>query len=142
MSGSKAGISYPTWPDMRGEWIPSILFDPSYWKWSSFIAYDENAFFPALIQTFHRLTAYILFFVGLWVGSRLWGKPSQIARTAGLLIMSILSLQVLLGIWTVVECRGIIPVGLGVAHQTTAVFLLTVVLWALYLSRRAPRMVE
>jgi cytochrome c oxidase assembly protein subunit 15 len=136
MSGAKAGISYPTWPDMRGEWIPSILFDTSYWKVSSFIAYDENAFFPALIQTLHRLTAYVLFFIGIWVGAKFLRSASTIAKTAGMVMMSVLSLQVILGIWTVVECRGIIPVGLGVAHQSTAVFLLTSVLWLMYLTRR------
>ena len=44
-----------------------------------------------------------------------------------------LGVQVLLGIFTVINCRGNIPVGLGVAHQAGALLLLGFTLFCNYL---------
>ena len=66
MSGAKAGLFYPTWPDMRGEYLPAVLLDPEHWQLSSFLEYDTNPFMPALIQFLHRNTAYILTVIVLW----------------------------------------------------------------------------
>lgn len=135
MSGAKAGIDFPTWPDMRGEWIPGILFDPSYWTLESFIHYDKNLFFPALVQVLHRSVAYIIFFYGLFVGYQLIKSNNALAIKTGAMLMVLLVVQVLLGIFTLIECRGLVPVGLGISHQAGAVFLLSVVIWLLYLTR-------
>lgn len=137
MSGAKAGIDFPTWPDMRGEWIPSILMDTSYWKIDSFINYDKNLFFPALVQVLHRTVAYALFTVGVWRGIQWLRGSVPVVRKSAMILMGLLFLQVLLGILTVLECRGVIPVGLGIAHQSTAVFLLTTTLWMIFLRRSA-----
>jgi len=135
MSGAKAGIDFPTWPDMRGEMIPSILFDTSYWTIDSFLNYDKNLFFPALIQILHRSVAYIIFIVGIIFGIKMIRNASPIGVRAGILFIALLFIQVTLGILTVLECRGLIPVGLGISHQAVAVFLLSTILWLLYLTR-------
>lgn len=132
MSGAKAGIDYPTWPDMRGEWIPGILFQAENWTAANFIDYDKNLFFPALIQLLHRTTAYIVFVIGVALSIKVGRLPDNASKPTAWLLFGLLSVQVLLGIWTVLECRGIIPVGLGISHQATAVFLLTVTVWMLY----------
>ena len=49
-----------------------------------------------------------------------------------------LIIQVLLGIFTVINCRGSIPVGLGVAHQSGALLLLGITLFNNYLLFRKP----
>jgi cytochrome c oxidase assembly protein subunit 15 len=134
MSGAKAGLFFPTWPDMNGEYLPSVLLDGSHWRTESFLEYDSNPFMPALIQFLHRNTAYLLTGLILYL---VWAmgkaKIPDSLRNAGRWLVGVVLLQVLLGILTVVNCQGAIPVDLGVAHQAGAVFLLSAVLWVCYL---------
>lgn len=138
MSGAKAGLSYPTWPDMNGQWIPAVLLDAGNWKWSNFLDYDQNVFFPAFIQFFHRCMAYIVLVFGVILIRRLYRYHEVVIRKSALVLAFVLFLQVLLGIFTVMACKGQIPVGLGVSHQAVAVFLLTTAIWLLYLSKPLP----
>lgn len=130
MSGSKAGLSYPTWPDMNGIFIPSLLLDSSQWHLSSFINYDANSFMPTFIQFFHRNTAYILTALILWFIFKLHKHSEKGVLTALYLLGGMTAVQVLLGIVTIINCKGSIPVDLGVYHQAGAVLLLSTILWA------------
>lgn len=131
MSGAKAGLFYPSWPDMGGEFLPSVLLDGGHWRLESFLQYDTNPFMPALIQFFHRNTAYLLIALAIWM---VWKNYTSAARDMTLLLAA-LSVQVLLGIITLLNCVGHIPVVWGVAHQTGAVLVLGVVLWLCYRNR-------
>lgn len=129
MSGTKAGLFYPTWPDMVGTFLPDVLFDPGHWKLASFLEYDSNPFMPTLIQVLHRNTAYLLTIMVLWFSWRaLRQQISGGERQLIWLLLGVLSLQVLLGIFTIINCAGGIPVALGVFHQAGAVLLLSVIL--------------
>lgn len=137
MSGAKAGLAYPTWPDMYGTWIPAVLTDTAHWHADSFIQYDATSFMPAFIQFFHRNVAYI---VTALVAFFLWrhrhttdGAFRQSLWMTGGMVL----LQVLLGIITLIHCKGSIPVDWGVYHQAGAVLLLSAVLWLNY--RMSPR---
>ncbi|MBK5210187.1 MAG: COX15/CtaA family protein, partial [Flavobacteriaceae bacterium] len=44
MAGMKAGLYYPTWPDMNGEFVPVVLLNPSNWDWHNMINYDSYLF--------------------------------------------------------------------------------------------------
>ncbi|MCB0532038.1 MAG: COX15/CtaA family protein [Lewinellaceae bacterium] len=134
MSGTKAGLFYPTWPAMQSGFMPSILLDYSQWKLDSFTAYDSNPFMPALIQFLHRNTAYLLTIMTLyfsWKVIRLNRTPQL--RKGIFFMLAMLTLQVTLGILTLINCIGHIPVLLGVLHQAGAVLLLSVVLYVTYL---------
>ncbi len=137
MSGSKAGLFFPTWPDQGGAFIPAYLLDATQWKAEHFIDYDTNPFMPALIQFLHRNTAYLLTIMVAWF---VW-KTQQQQLTSAMhignraLVVS-LSVQVLLGITTLVQCKGTIPVLLGVLHQAGAVVFLSVLLYVVYQMRR------
>ncbi len=125
MSGTRAGLFYPTWPDMHGAYLPAILFDSTYWRWDSFTHYDTNPFIPALIQFLHRNTAYLLTMLGLYTGVMLWRQAcTPHLRWGALSMVSVLGIQVVLGVITLLNCQGSIPVLLGVLHQLTAVVLL------------------
>lgn len=129
MSGSKAGLFYPTWPDMKGEYFPSVLLDGSHWSADSFIHYDTNPFMPALIQFLHRNTAYLLTIMVLYFAWRMWKLALTPALRRGVVALVIaLTLQVLLGIFTLINCKGTVPVDLGVLHQAGAVVLFGVML--------------
>jgi len=133
MSGSKAGLFFPTWPDMNGEFLPSVLLVGSHWSVESFVHYDTNPFMPALIQFLHRNTAYILSIMVLYFVWNLFKtKIPTSLRSSGKWLLAVLGVQLVLGILTVVNSKAQIPVDLGVTHQAVAVVLLSVVLWVCY----------
>ncbi|HLP93460.1 MAG TPA: COX15/CtaA family protein [Saprospiraceae bacterium] len=133
MSGSKAGLFFPTWPDMHGEYLPTVLLDGSHWTGDSFIHYDTNPFMPALLHFLHRNTAYVLTaLIVYFVWKLLKENISDRLRRSAWWLVAAVSVQVLLGIFTVINCKAQIPVDLGVAHQAGAVVLLSVVLWMSY----------
>jgi cytochrome c oxidase assembly protein subunit 15 len=133
MSGSKAGLFYPTWPDMKGEYLPSVLFDASHWSVDSFVHYDTNPFMPALIQFLHRNTAYLLTIMVLYFAWQMWKLSLTLVLRRGIVaLVMILVVQVLLGIFTLINCKGIVPVNLGVLHQAGAVLLFGVLLFVNY----------
>jgi cytochrome c oxidase assembly protein subunit 15 len=136
MSGAKAALPYPTWPDMNGKFIPSILKDGSAWTVENLIYYEQSFFQPALFQFLHRMTAYTLAIMALYFVYRCWKslRSAELNRANGLLI-SLLVTQVVLGIATVVSSVGQVPVGLGVAHQFTAIALVGTVIYVNYLIR-------
>lgn len=133
MSGMKAGLSYPTWPDMHGEFIPGILTDYSQWNVDNFVEYDKTPFMPALVQVLHRNTAYVFTIITLWFSFLALRRPvSGLLKLGIAMLITLLITQVLLGIFTLINSIGIIPVGLGVLHQAVAILLLAVVIFIKY----------
>jgi len=134
MSGMKAGLQYPTFPDMNGKIIPSVVLDGNQWNVDNLVNYDTNGFTPALVQVVHRGSAYLLIIIGLWyfLKSRKV-LNNDLFSTTNMLWITMLGMQVLLGIFTVISCKGSIPVGLGVAHQAGALLLLGFTLFCNYL---------
>jgi cytochrome c oxidase assembly protein subunit 15 len=128
MSGMKAGLTYPTWPDMNGSIIPPDLLNAEIWKASTFINYDENHYMAMIIQFCHRTTAYLfgLFALFYFFKIRKINNPFFINSTQ--LMFALTFLQILLGILTVINCKGNIPLWYGVLHQSFAIFLLACVL--------------
>lgn len=133
MSGSRAGLWFPSWPDMKGKFIPDVLLDSSMWTVENFVNYDATLFLPALIQFIHRGTAYILTIMVLYfVWKLIKGQYTRYINTGAILLISMLIIQILLGIFTVIFCIGTIPVALGVLHQAGAIVLLSIVLFLDY----------
>ena len=136
MSGMKAGLFFPTWPDMNGALLPGILTDAENWKLIHFTDYDKHPFMPALVQFVHRLMAYIVALLVLLFYIRQWRLklPTHLHQANALLLLLVV-IQVGLGIFTVLACRGTIPVGLGSLHQIAAILLLSNTLYLNYLYR-------
>jgi cytochrome c oxidase assembly protein subunit 15 len=119
VAGSKAALAYPTWPKMGNVWIPGNMLSLQP-LWLNLV---ENL---ATIQFMHRTVAYILviytFFLILKC-SRL--NTSDSFHRGRLYLLMAISVQLLLGIFTVMNSKTQIPVALGVLHQLGAmVFLL------------------
>lgn len=134
MSGTKAGLSYPTWPDMHGVYLPGVLLDSSAWNAENFTHYDSDIFMPTLIQFLHRNTAYLLsglIFYFVWRTSKN-ERLGPSLRLGNVALLSMVIIQVLLGIFTLINCNGKIPVLLGVVHQAGAIILLGIVLFVTY----------
>ena len=137
MSGMKAGLIYPTWPLIDGGLFPSVLFDSSNWTWQNFENYDNHPFMPALIQILHRSVAYILTVFGIWYFLKMVRQYEKgVFNFALWFWIGALTLQVILGILTLINCKGVIPVGLGVMHQAGAVILLSSILLLKFLARK------
>ncbi|MBP7821288.1 MAG: COX15/CtaA family protein [Saprospiraceae bacterium] len=136
MSGMKAGLIYPSWPDMNGSYFPALLFDMKEWALVNFTNYDSNIFAPTLIQFLHRGNAYLLFvliFVYFFKFKSL--SRNNIFQNSLFLLLIVLVIQVIIGILTVISCKGTIPVGLGVLHQLCGLLLLSVVLFQRFFTR-------
>src|SRR5690606_3717930 len=91
VSGMKAALLYPTFPMMNKEWIPSLIFNKSYWKVENFIVYEKSPFFPALVHTLHRLWAYVfaILIVVFFIKLRKLSSPI-LSRFAQYLLISLL----------------------------------------------------
>ncbi len=137
MSGMKAGLFYPTWPDMNGQWIPSLLLSSENWTSDAIAQYDTLPLMPALVQLLHRLTAYVLAIMAavfVWRAIKL--DMPQFARMGVAAFGVATAVQVLLGILTVINCVGRIPLWLGVMHQAGAVVLAATWLYLLWSTAR------
>jgi len=143
ISGMKAAVVFPTWPDMNGSYLPAVIFDINQWNAENFNSYDKNLFMPALVHFIHRGTAYILFLVGIYLVYRIFGliktgdaKEVYVKfKSLGIIIFGVLMSQVLLGIITVVSSKGEIPVLWGVLHQAGGLLLLTTVVYTIFVLR-------
>jgi heme a synthase len=129
VAGLKAGLTYNTWPLMDGRLVPQGLATLSPWYLNLF----ENV---TAVQFNHRLLAYGVTAVALWHGIDIMRSADneRLRTSAGLLMASVLA-QVVLGIWTLL---AVVPVGLGVAHQTMAAILFGLAVRHLYLIRERP----
>lgn len=133
VSGMRAAPFYPTWPDMNGYFIPLAMQDSSQWQWSAFLHFDQHPFPAAFVQFFHRNLAYIitLLVIVFWLKAirKVKATGSKIALH---LIPAIVVVQVLLGIFTLLNARGGIPVALASIHQMVAILLLMALFYFLY----------
>lgn len=130
MSGMKAGLFYPTWPDYSGSLIPDILYLKDSWQWTHLTDYDTHLFAPAFFNFLHRNTGYIIFLLGLI----LFIKSFRISglKRAGAGILGIILVQITLGVLVLLYSSHEIPVLLGVLHQLGAILLLSLVIFYKY----------
>lgn len=139
LSGMKAAVVYPTWPKIGLHYFPDIIFDFSQWNWFNFNNYDTNPFMPALIHFLHRNIAYALFIAGIILSMKLIkiGRFSELAvvKNTGYFLIGALSLQVLIGVITVINSIGEIPVLWGVLHQAGALIILTIFVFVFFILR-------
>jgi len=144
MSGMKAGLLYPTWPDMNGEMVPAVLWKTELWNVESFNLYEKYPLLPTLVQTVHRIVAYTLFIWGIaiFIGLNKMKELKELV-TINYTFISLLVTQVILGIITVINCKGKIPLFYGVMHQAVAILLLAAVIYLNYISSKAkPKVVS
>lgn len=128
MAGLKAASMAPTWPTINGEWWPASLFNTSVEG-----NYVNN---PIMVHFVHRGLAYLLvILLAIWFFSA--GKTpahSLVYRKRWLPVMVAL-IQVVLGVLTVLysyDAKALL--WFGVLHQFSAMILVMVMVWALYVT--------
>ncbi|HSQ46580.1 MAG TPA: COX15/CtaA family protein [Lutibacter sp.] len=119
MAGMRAGLYYPTWPDMNGEFVPEVLSKSANWDWHNMINYDSFLFAPALIQFTHRMFAYILAAATIYMFFKLRKKVEEASKIWLNSSLILVWVQIALGILTVLNVEGKIPLFFGVSHQLT-----------------------
>ena len=139
LSGMKAAVIYPTWPDMNGEYIPKILLNSEEWNLSNFYNYEKNTFMPAVIHFLHRNMAYLIAIAATYLAVRL----NKYARYSGFryiyllsyFIFGIILFQILLGIITIISSVGTIPILWGVLHQAGALLVVSIFVFTIFVLR-------
>lgn len=135
MAGMKAGLYYPSWPDMNGYYLPEVLQKIENWKWINLTNYDTFLFAPALVQFTHRLLAYLLVILTFYF----FYKYRKVVFNVSLLWLkittSLIIAQLLLGILTVLNIKPGIPLLYGVLHQLVGL-LFFISLFFFYFSQR------
>jgi len=134
VSGMKASLYYPTWPDIGGSFIPSILFDSEIWSIENLVDYDKSPLMPALIHVLHRNLGYFVYALGLYTVYRTLRYPlPRIIYVFCISLFVFLNLQVVLGIMTLLKSTDVVPVFYGVMHQAIAIFIFSISLYNLYI---------
>jgi heme A synthase len=106
--------------------IPAVLLERGAWSVSNFVDYDNSVFLIALAQFSHRLIAYILTFSGLYIFFGLnRGIKMPRKKWISMVFITLLVIQVVLGITVLLNSIGTLPVLYGVLHQGFAILLLT-----------------
>lgn len=125
VAGIDAGRAFPTWPLIGDGFFPPEPFSISP-VWRNFF---ED---PGLVQFIHRMTAYALFALTIYVWVRARKSPNIATRTAFNLMLGMMLVQVVLGIVTALYSA---PVHIAIVHQFGAVVLWVLILRGRFLAR-------
>ncbi|QQS29956.1 MAG: COX15/CtaA family protein [Sphingobacteriales bacterium] len=123
MSGLRAAMYYPSFPDMNGQFVPDTIFSMN----PFLLNFTENI---ATIQFVHRSLAYLLFILIMifWWKARKISTGQSVFITTVNFLPVLLFIQFALGITVLLLSKYGIPVGFGVAHQAVGLLLLSTVL--------------
>tara|TARA_R110001583_G_scaffold61034_2_gene180870 strand:+ start:11166 stop:12221 length:1056 start_codon:yes stop_codon:yes gene_type:complete len=132
ISGMRAGLYYPSWPDMNGEFVPNVLLHSTNWNWANMINYDSYLFAPAFIQFTHRMLAYLLFVITLIMYYKLKKNLEESSKKWLNFSVILVFVQIVLGILTVLNVKGKIPLFLGVSHQLVGLLYFMSLLFLYY----------
>ena len=133
MAGHKAATAAPTWPDINGQIVPDLLSNAS-----GVLFWVEN---KIAIHFVHRGLAYVLLIAVVLMTLRLH-RPhgSRLLQKASWFPITLVLLQILLGILSVLYSTSIIPGQWGIfewmaqLHQLVAMLLLLSLVMLLYLT--------
>lgn len=133
MAGMRAAMVFPFFPAVGGMHNLLALLEQqsrSGIDWSNFIDYEPSIWIKAWVQLLHRSMAWlILAFLTLL----LWKNRNQLRHYRLSfhikLLISVLIAQMCLGIFTVINSLGRIPLALGVLHQAGALLLIAALLY-------------
>ncbi len=137
MSGMKAGLYYPSWPDMNGRFIPKVLLNNANWNWTNLTNYDTYVFAPALVQFTHRLLAYILLILTAYIYFKYRSQVYKLAKAWLQISFGLIFLQLILGILTLLNIKTGIPLFYGVLHQLVGILFFISLLFLFFSLRKS-----
>ena len=113
VAGIDAGRNYTDWPLMAGAFLPPDFFGFTPW-WRNFFEND------GFVQFVHRVSAYLLVIYVIAVALKVRSSSNKPIRSAFLLFVLLILLQLILGVITVMNSS---PWELAILHQFTAIIL-------------------
>lgn len=135
MAGHKAATAAPTWPDINGSIIPPDMMGHN----EGLLNLVDN---KITIHFIHRGLAYLLLLLVIVLSVKLYKTAgSSLLRKTGWLPAFLVTVQVVLGILSVIWSLQIVPNQWGAfewmaqLHQLVAMFLLLSLCWVVYLVR-------
>ncbi len=117
VAGLRAGYAYNTWPLIDGALVPDatrLFFDKPPWR-----NFFENTL---TVQFDHRMFAYLIFAGALLHALDVARTKNSPARTGAFVLFAAVTLQVALGIMTLLWR---VPISLALLHQAAAMLVLT-----------------
>lgn len=138
MAGMRAGLIHPYISVfVKGDLFWDFLWSSSGSISENLVDYEKSVSVKAWVQLLHRFTAYLLtgliiyYFIQV---RRLKGYSHSYPHIlfGSQLMLALLLIQVVLGIMTIVNCLGSIPLVYGVLHQAGALILLASVLFSTF----------
>ncbi len=132
MAGMRAGLLHPYWPMfVEGERLLWALGGSV--SAENFVNYEASAYVKAIVQIIHRVAAYALVALIGFFAWRAFQRPiSQRLRRGVILLLGLVGVQFILGVLTVINSVGRIPIDYGVLHQGAALLLFVSMLYVNY----------
>ena len=133
MAGMRAGLLHPSWPFfVEGERLYNAL-GHTHLSADDLVNYEASISVKAWVHLIHRLLAWVLavLLIGFAVNVRKVARSPQL-RSGAIWLGGLLLLQFSLGVMTVVNSIGSIPLGYGAAHQVVALLLLISLIYCIY----------
>lgn len=125
VAGTHAGYAYNTWPLMDGGLVPGGYFAMS----PAWVNMFENT---AAIQFNHRILAYLVLAVAIWVWTSVRHRAEKSLLRATNWLMVVIIFQVILGIVALLKVAEF-PYALG--HQAGAIAVFICALWTMRAAR-------
>ena len=139
MAGLRAASVAPTWPTINGIWLPENVHQYAGHQYEGISAFTSQ---PIAVHFIHRALAYILFIVVIIWAFAAGNIPSVRLRRWRWWPFALVMLQVVLGIFTVLNGAHTATAGrfglfelLAESHQLVAMCLLIALICNLYLLR-------
>lgn len=134
MAGMRAGLIHPHFP-VFVEWgrFWQVLTEAPVGT-EELVDYESGQSIKAVVQLLHRGMAWVLVALAVWLFIKI-KQQAAISKQLSLganLLAGMLFVQFLLGVMTVINCVGRVPLFWGAVHQAGALVLLTAVLFVNY----------
>lgn len=134
MAGMRAGLLHPYFPVfIKGSLLWDALWSNAGIDLNSAIDYEPAVSVKAFVQLLHRGTAYLLAGLIAYFCYQLNNQTkSTHLSTSNYLLFGMLLFQFLLGVLTIINCFGKVPIIYGAMHQAGALLLLGILLYVNY----------
>lgn len=135
VAGTKAGVVHPHFPAfVNGNNLVEQLMNKKEMNVDNFVDYEKYSSPKAWIQVSHRIGAYILVIMVLMLFNKL--RKVEIPRKlmiGNYMLITLLIIQFLLGVLTIINYQNNAPLVLGVLHQAVALILFGAALYIVFL---------
>ena len=130
MAGMRAGLLHPYFPLVaNGDRLLGALQGSA-----DFVDYETGTTVKAIVHIAHRVTAYLLSGLVVWFFLRVRRRSgiSLSLRRGNAALLGMVGVQFALGVLTVINSIGRIPLVYGVLHQAGALLMLVFTLYCAY----------